>query len=240
MLNESKDFKKFYDDNILAEGREYQIERYYEPKEVYNQRRISIVLEKLAPRKNERVLDIGCGVGTFAFHSSKTGAVVYGVDYSFESIKMAKNLVERYNTPIKAKFVVADATKIPFGDSSFDKIISADFIEHISYEEKDNLLKEIYRLLKPGGAGAIFSPNATREKIGNIYWRLRNKIFGDKIPYDVLHFGLTNKYAFEAILKKHQFKFKLVYEDTTRPFLARIPLLRNFLALYLLWMIKKS
>ena len=179
MLKKSKDLKKLYDDNIINEGKQYQIVRYYEPKKACNKRMINIVLENLRPQEDEKILDIGCGVGTFAFHSSKVGAVVYGVDYSFESVKMAKDLVDRYNTPTKAKFVVADATKIPFSDYNFDKIITADFIEHISCDEKEQLLKEIYSLLKPGGIGVIFSPNAIREKISNFYWKLKNKILGD-------------------------------------------------------------
>ena len=86
----------------------------------------------------------------------------------------------------------------------------------------------------------VFTPNGTREKIGELYWRLRNVLFNDKVPHTDLHFGLTTKREFEALLKDQGLNFNLRYRDAARPYLAYIPLVRSFLALNLLWVIKKD
>ena len=79
-----------YDQDILRQGIQFQIDYYFEPREKFWQERIERVLHYLNPQKGEKILDVGCGVGTFAFHSAKHGAFGYGIDYSQESIKMAK------------------------------------------------------------------------------------------------------------------------------------------------------
>ncbi|MDP2753469.1 MAG: class I SAM-dependent methyltransferase, partial [Nitrospirota bacterium] len=191
------------------------------------------------PQINEKILDIGCGVGTFAFHAAKAGAITAGIDYSVEFIRIAKILAKRYGISDKTKFVIGNAAILPFRDSSFDKIVSADFIEHITFEEKYALCAEIYRVLKPNGICVIFTPNGIREKIGDIYWHIRHLLFRDKVPTTELHFGLTHKYEFEKILKKNKLNFKLIYIDITRPYLAKLPLFKTFLSLNLLWIIKK-
>ena len=230
---------KCYDEHILKQGLEYQINNYYIPKEVSMKRRIEAVVEALNPKDNERVLDIGCGVGTFAFHASKKGATSFGIDYSRESIQAGAKLVKNFNGAKKNHFLVGDAFKLPFGNSSFDKVVAADFVEHITLKEKENFLKEIYRVLKPEGLGIIFTPNGIREKIGEVYWKLRHFLYKDKIPATDLHFGLTTKLEFEALMRKKKFNFTLLYRDVTRPYLAKIPIMRKFLALNLLWKIKK-
>jgi len=235
----SKDYQKIYDKHIIDQGIEFQIDKYYEPKEIPMRKRIDIVLETLKPQINEKILDIGCGVGTFAFHAAKAGAITTGIDYSVESIRIAKILAKRYGISDKTKFVIGNAAILPFRDSSFDKIVSADFIEHITFEEKYALCAEIYRVLKPNGICVIFTPNGIREKIGDIYWHIRHLLLRDKIPVSELHFGLTHKFEFENILRDNKLQFRLFYSDITRPYLARVPFLKVFLSLNLLWIINK-
>ena len=231
---------KDYDDRVVSQGIQFQIENYYEPIEIQSKRRIETVLNALNPQAGEKILDVGCGVGTFAFHSAKAGAFTVGIDYSAESIKIAEILAERYGMSDRMKFTTGNAISLPFENSSFDKIVSADFIEHITLEEKYPLCAEICRVLKPGGLIVIFTPNGIREKIGDIYWHIRHLLFNDKIPTTDLHFGLTHKYEFEKILNKNILNFKLTYTDTTRPYLAKLPLFKTFLGLNLLWIIKKE
>lgn len=239
MIKESEYFREQYNQDILAQGQQYQIDHYYQPKEKSMQRRIELVLKLLNPGRQENILDLGCGVGTFAYHAAVAGALTSGVDYSVESIKMAQSLAEKYGLAQQIKYYLCDARKLCFPDNSFDKIISVDFIEHVSLKEKQQIIQEIYRVLKPKGQGLIFTPNGYREKLGEFYWWLRHVLFADKIPQNQLHFGLTNKFAIEKILRENNFSFKLFYADVTRPYLAQIPLLRAVLALNLIWVIKK-
>lgn len=231
---------KDYDERIISKGIQHQIDNYYQPKDNFSKRRIDIILKILDPKLGENILDVGCGVGTFVFHSARFGARAYGIDYSRESLKVANELCVRFGVKQNTGFILGSAIALPFRNECFDKIVAADFIEHITFKEKEELLKEIYRVLKPEGALVVFTPNGIRERIGDFYWRVRNLLFGDRIPFTELHYGLINRGAFEKICKENNFKFKLAYEDTTRPYLAKILLLRHILALNLLWVIKKA
>jgi ubiquinone/menaquinone biosynthesis C-methylase UbiE len=230
---------KIYDRGILNQGMQFQIDNYYQPKEISMIRRVNIVLKELNIIGGEKILDIGCGVGTFAFHTAKKGAISFGIDYSYQSIKMAVKLCTKFNIKGKSYFLVSNAFNLPFRDNSFDKIVASDFIEHITYKGKDKFLREVYRLLKPTGLVVIFTPNGIRERIGEIYWRVRHCLWGNEIPVAPLHYGLTTRGEFECLLKNYKFSFRLIYRDVMRPCLAKIPLLRKFLALNLLWILKK-
>jgi cyclopropane fatty-acyl-phospholipid synthase-like methyltransferase len=229
-----------YDAHVMDQGVDFQIRNYYEPSEVSEKRRIAIILDHLDPRRGEKVLDIGCGVGTFVFHSAKRGADGLGVDYSKESVKMAKQLVGRYAMEGSADFVEAEALHLPFKDATFNKITAVDFIEHIRSDEKDSFLSEVRRVLKDNGTAVIFTPNKIREDIGAFYWEARHLLFGHKIQKNELHYGLINKADFEKLLKKNGFVFDFYYYDTTRPYLAMWPLLKHWLSLNLLWVIRKE
>lgn len=230
---------KNYDIRILSEGLQFQIDEYYEPKNVFAKRRIGIVMEVLKLKPEEKILDVGCGVGTFAFHCAKAGGRTFGIDYSSESIRVANELCAKFAVNDRTSFFLGSAMRLPFQNEYFDKIVAADFIEHITAEEKKELLKEMYRVLKPNGLIVIFTPNGTREKIGNFYWRIRNKLFYDEIPTAELHYGLTNRSEFEKMCRKNNFKLKISYRDVTRPFLANLPLVRRILALNLLFILQK-
>ncbi|MBU1044141.1 MAG: methyltransferase domain-containing protein [Candidatus Omnitrophica bacterium] len=228
-----------YDQNVLAEGLQVQIDNYYQPKTIAQKRRIELVVGLLDPQPDQKILDIGCGVGTFAYAAAKQQSQAYGLDYSHESLKVAKLLANRFKTGQNSVFVTASALSLPYKDNCFDKVVIADFIEHITDPEKKLLLEEVWRVLKPGGEGVVFTPNAIRENIGEIYWKLRHLVSKEKIPKTDLHYGLISRRKFERILKQNNFKFSFKYADTTRPYLARIPLFNYLLALNLLWKIKK-
>ena len=75
-----------YDSHILEQGLEFQVEKYYQPKEISLVRRIKVVLGAIAPKADEKILDVGCGAGTFTYHCAKAKAHSYGIDYSKESV----------------------------------------------------------------------------------------------------------------------------------------------------------
>jgi len=222
-----------YDVRIKNQSLAQIVDTYYEPKNIEDKRRVRIVLDALSPGSRMRILDIGCGVGTFAFHACRLGAECVGIDYSPESVKVARELCRRFQK--RAQFLVADACHVPFPDRSFDAVVAADFIEHVTLNDKDTILKEIKRVLKPGGTVVIYTPNGIREKIGEFYWRVRHFLFKDAVPGTDLHFGLTNKFEFHRLLRDNGFRFRLYYHDVTRPYLAWIPGIRMVLALNLLW-----
>lgn len=237
--HQAKDFLNDYNKHVVEQGRQFQIDHYYKPVNLIDRCRIDVVLKYLKPWPGERILDLGCGVGTFAYHCWTKGSLCWGIDFSQESINMARNLCQKFCDKHIPEFVVRDAMNTQFHDNFFDKIVCADFIEHISLEEKNKVVLEIKRILKPGGKAVIFTPNRIREDIGELYWKIRVKLFGGKVPKNDLHFGLTERKEFEPLLRNAGLMYRLVYDDTTRPWLAKIPLLKKWLSLNLIWVVKK-
>lgn len=105
----------------------------------YNRRR-SMFLNKHLKGKDNLILDIGCGGGTILF--TEYGKVI-GVDISKTSLSIAGHM---YNGTVNANL-----EKLPFKDNIFDYVVSIDVLGHIPRGQKNNLLKEIKRVLKAGG-----------------------------------------------------------------------------------------
>lgn len=91
-------------------------------------------------RRNQMILDIGCGGGWKDL--TEFGKVI-GVDVSIKSLKNASKF---YDLVIQA-----DILKLPFSDNTFDVVFSSDVIGHIPFDDKQILISEIYRVTKKGG-----------------------------------------------------------------------------------------
>lgn len=229
---------EFYNKAVLSQPIEHQIDNLYEPKDKNSQKRISLMLNIIKPAEGDVILDIGCGVGTWAYHCAKLGAKSYGIDYSSESIKIAENLSKQFGVVDKTKFIVGRVGSLPFEDCFFDKVVSNSIIEHISHEEKDLMLKEMCRVLKDDGFILTITPNAIRDKIGLIWKRIT---FQKISKWDVkAHFGLISKRRYEKILKLNNTVFNFKYFDIKRPYLAVFPLINDLLSCNMLWVIRKS
>jgi ubiquinone/menaquinone biosynthesis C-methylase UbiE len=94
-------------------------------------------------RRGASVLDIGCGAGVLALLKRK-GVVLTGVDLSGDCAATA--LRNGYDI---AK--VGELTALPFADQSFDYVVSLDVLGHVEFADKDQVLAEIKRVLKPNG-----------------------------------------------------------------------------------------
>ena len=100
--------------------------------------------------KDSHVLDVACGAGTTAFHLvNKYGCKVIGFDISESLIAIANKKLEKSNRKNQIQFDVANALDISYPDNTFDTVISQAFF--ILIDEKKQALKEITRVLKPGG-----------------------------------------------------------------------------------------
>jgi len=101
--------------------------------------------------KNKKILDIGCGCGSAAFHFIKNYSPNYvlGVDVEEMVIKRANALKSNLIEKKKVDFKVIQPGELPFDDLSFDVIFSKDTFLHIL--DKERLVEDLYRVLKPGG-----------------------------------------------------------------------------------------
>lgn len=106
--------------------------------------KISFILNKIKPKENEVVLDIGCGTGIlFKMVNCKS---IIGVDISINMLKEAKK-------EGKADLILADGEYLPIKDESVDVVISATVLNLV--EDKERFLNEAMRCLKKGGRFCI-------------------------------------------------------------------------------------
>ena len=99
-------------------------------------------------RAGSSVLDLGCGAGMLALLKRK-GVTLAGVDLSSEGALASRR--NGYDLTCAAVL-----TRLPFKDNSFDYVVSLDVLGHVAFEEKDAVLSEIRRVLRPGGVAIIY------------------------------------------------------------------------------------
>jgi SAM-dependent methyltransferase len=114
------------------------------------------------------VLDLGCGEGRHIINMYTAAEITaFGIDLSLCDIKIAADRFAPFAQPESAQkalyWQVADGTRLPFADNTFDKIVCSEVLEHI--HDYQPVLAEIRRVLKPHGVLAISVPRAWPEKI---------------------------------------------------------------------------
>lgn len=222
-----------YDKGVFAETISEQIDIYYFPKSEYRKQRLSRILKILEPQSGNLILDLGCGVGSFVFHSVRGGANCIGVDYSYYSLERASKLIKICDSKISPDdylLVQADAAELPLKEQIFDKIVAADFFEHINLSQKKAVLTEIKRLLSNGGFCLIYTQNKFSNYLGLLYKRLRCLLtFGNPfkitMPFPSLHIGLTTTFQLRRLVRAFNYRYKFFY------FPNRIPIIRKFKSL---------
>ncbi len=125
-------------------------------------RRRALALAQIEP--DQRVLDIGCGRGEMVLACALRGAQVIGVDFSPHAVRLARQLLDKFNVRAATAIVQMDAINLGFTPNQFDCILMLDLVEHISEERLRPLMRQCHRLLKPGGRLVIHT-GPTREFI---------------------------------------------------------------------------
>lgn len=131
---------------------------------------------------NKKVLDVGCGNGEVTKNLLSLGLDAYGIDFS-EAAK--DSLGPKFN---KVNF---QKDNFPFDDNTFDIVFSKSVIEHL--EEPDILIKESYRVLKPGGIIITMTPS----------WKHN---FREQFYIDHTHVTPFTRYSLETIHKLELFQ----------------------------------
>ncbi len=99
----------------------------------------------------QRVLDLACGTGTLTVMTKKAypQVEVIGLDGDRKILEIARSKAGRENVAVR--FDEGFSIELPYGDGFFDRVISSLFFHHIKREDKRRTLREVRRVLAPGG-----------------------------------------------------------------------------------------
>jgi cyclopropane fatty-acyl-phospholipid synthase-like methyltransferase len=142
--------------------------------------KFQMVISLLDLKPSDSMLDIGCGRGEMVIYHALSGGRATGADFSDEAIKLAESKAAQLNA--NCKFLISSFEKID-ETVKYDKIISIDFIEHISAGEGKVFYEKCLKLLNPGGKLLIYTfPNTIRRKHGYKLIRLFSILKGKPLP----------------------------------------------------------
>ena len=132
------------------------------------------ILSLLPAQPGQRLLDVSSGEGSLGYFARRRGLRAYGVDFSFAALKTG---VQDYDFRLVC---VSNAECLPLPDRSFDFVTNIGSVEH--YFDPAIAIREMSRVLKPGGVACILLPNAF-SLFGNVkyVWQVGD-VFDDGQP----------------------------------------------------------
>src|SRR5207247_1826829 len=112
--------------------------------------KLDLVCTKLGLAPDERVLDVGCGWGSFAIHAARRhGVRVVGITLSEPQVELARARAHEAGVGERVEFRVADYREL--AGEQFDAIASIGMVEHVGAEQIDVYARRLAALLRPGG-----------------------------------------------------------------------------------------
>jgi SAM-dependent methyltransferase len=131
-----------------------------------------------------RVLDFGCGPGTFAIPVASMAKEVIAVDISRAFVDTANEAFAALGLG-NARALQIPPSGLPFRDGSFDATVMMDVIHHL--ETPAETLKEVVRVLKPGGLFIAFEPNNLNPMVTLLHTLDRNE-------WGIFQLGMPGRY----------------------------------------------
>ena len=109
------------------------------------------LLRQADVQPGQHVLDLGCGTATLTIAIKQTvpQATVRGLDGDAKILAIARDKARKAGVEILLD--VGMSYELPYNDSVFDRVVSSLFFHHLTKENKSRTLREVYRVLKPGG-----------------------------------------------------------------------------------------
>lgn len=109
------------------------------------------LVEQAQIKKSHRVLDLGCGTATLTLLIKRAHpeAEVVGLDGDPKILEIARAKVTKTGLGIPLEHGMA--FELPYPDHSFDRVLSSLLFHHLTRENKGRTLREVFRVLRPGG-----------------------------------------------------------------------------------------
>ncbi len=133
---------KTVEEQAIALGRPSYVWRFGQ------ERRLDLI-RRYVKLENKRILDIGCGIGTYVSQLRRFSDDVYGVDVDLDRIREGSRSVPN--------LYIARGEDLPFQNESFDLVLLHEVLEHV--EDDQQTVREAYRATKLGGNIVIYAPN---------------------------------------------------------------------------------
>jgi 2-polyprenyl-3-methyl-5-hydroxy-6-metoxy-1,4-benzoquinol methylase len=131
---------------------------------------LTVRFDRLGAHAGDRVLDLGCGFGRHSYALARSGVHVVALDAGREEVTGTQQMLgamaleHEFDPAVTlATAVRGDAHRLPFPDATFDHIICSEVLEHIP--DDVTVLRDIVRVLRPGGTLAVTVPRYAPERI---------------------------------------------------------------------------
>jgi 2-polyprenyl-3-methyl-5-hydroxy-6-metoxy-1,4-benzoquinol methylase len=176
--------------------------------------------------KNDLVLDLGCNNGQHSLQVAAKVKHLWGIDYDQKMLAIAKREANRKKVQ-NVSFCSGNLEKkLLFKKNTFNVILFLDVFEHLY--GRNQILNEVYRVLKPGGMLLFAVPNS------NTRWKQIQKYAGISYYSDPDHKIEFTQKQIVGILEKHKFQVSQVFPVTLdTPLVGFIDLLGSLsLSLY--------
>jgi 2-polyprenyl-3-methyl-5-hydroxy-6-metoxy-1,4-benzoquinol methylase len=163
-----------------------------------------------------RILDLGCGTGRHLLFFASQGFEVYGLDAATKGVEIARKWLTENN--LNCNLTVQRMEEIfPYEDSFFDAVISIQAMHHNKVKEIKFTIREIKRVLKPGGLIFITVP-ISKLTYKNNHPNLEKIEKGTYLPLSGPEKGLLHHFFTEREISKFfkGFEIKKIYLDRTK------------------------
>jgi 2-polyprenyl-3-methyl-5-hydroxy-6-metoxy-1,4-benzoquinol methylase len=154
-------------------------------------------------KPGDKVLEIGCGIGTVVFELAKQGYDAMGTDISQVAIEYGRSKYAGVHLEVQP------AEELPFSDGTFDVVLSFDLFEHIA--RIDRHVGEVHRVLKPSGYYLFQTPN----KLSNV---VAETLTYKSLKWRRVHPSLHTPGQLRRRLARHGFEARFVKVDPRNEF----------------------
>jgi ubiquinone/menaquinone biosynthesis C-methylase UbiE len=168
-------------------------------------RQFCMVSDALGLAPSQRILDLGCGVGLFlSWLSRGLDARLYGLDVSLGSLSLARQRTSALH------LVAGDAEVLPYANGSFDRVACNGAAHHLP--DVETMLREVWRVLLPGGRLALYEPTTTA--FSNMIRKFSLRFDRFESPADLEHKHDLHPEALRASLRASGFEnVSISYHD---------------------------